>query len=96
MTPEEYEAGQKRLLAYREYCAELKAQGQVGATWQSHASHHEPMHSHSTSEYVWAHEVLRCMNALTAWPAFHETKTHPWPAIMVLAGRFVEVPAAYA
>lgn len=33
VTPEEYEAGQRRLLAYREYCAELKAQGQVGATW---------------------------------------------------------------
>lgn len=33
VTPEEAEAGQKRLEAYREYCAELKAQGQVGATW---------------------------------------------------------------
>ena len=33
VTPEEYETGQRRLSVYRDYCAELKAQGQVGATW---------------------------------------------------------------
>ncbi len=35
VTAEEAEASQKRLEAYRVYCTELKAQGQVGATWHS-------------------------------------------------------------
>ncbi len=39
VTPEEAEAGQRRLdRRTGDYCAELKAQGQVGATWHLHAS----------------------------------------------------------